>query len=68
MPRPETPIVIKKYDNRRLYNAGAGVYASLEDLAAMVRQDEDFIISDARTDEDITWSVLMLITPPTTEH
>jgi len=68
MPGPEAPIVIKKYANRRLYNTSSGVYVSLEDLAAMVRQDENFVIYDAKTSEDITRSVLLLITSPIIEH
>jgi hypothetical protein len=67
MPNPEARIVVKKYANQRLYNASVGVYVALEDLAGMVRRGEDFIVYDAGSGEDITRSLLMLITP-TTEH
>jgi polyhydroxyalkanoate synthesis repressor PhaR len=67
MPTSE-PIVIKKYAGRRLYNTGAGAYVALEDLAGMVRQGQDFVVYDARSGDDITRSLLMLITPTTTEH
>jgi polyhydroxyalkanoate synthesis repressor PhaR len=53
--------VIKKYANRRLYNTGTSTYVTLEDLAAMVKRDEDFTVQDARSGEDITHSVLTQI-------
>jgi len=55
------PITIKKYANRRLYNTGTSTYVTLEDLAAMVKNGEDFIVYDAKTGEDITRSVLAQI-------
>ncbi len=55
------PITIKKYANRRLYNTGTSTYVTLEDLAAMVKDGEDFIVYDAKTGEDITRSVLAQI-------
>jgi polyhydroxyalkanoate synthesis repressor PhaR len=61
MPKPEEPIVIKKYANRRLYNTGTSTYVTLEDLAGMVKKGEDFVVYDAKTSEDITRSVLTQI-------
>jgi polyhydroxyalkanoate synthesis repressor PhaR len=55
------PITIKKYANRRLYNTGTSTYVTLEDLAAMVKTGEDFVVYDAKTGEDITRSVLAQI-------
>ena len=55
------PVTIKKYANRRLYNTGTSTYVTLEDLAAMVKAGEDFIVHDAKTGEDITRSVLAQI-------
>jgi len=55
------PITIKKYANRRLYNTGTSTYVTLEDLAAMVKNGEDFVVYDAKTGEDITRSVLAQI-------
>src|SRR6202008_1001895 len=51
------PIVIKKYANRRLYNTGTSTYVTLEDLAGMVKGGADFVVTDAKTGEDITRSV-----------
>ena len=55
------PITIKKYANRRLYNTGTSTYVTLEDLATMVKNGEDFMVYDAKTGEDITRSVLAQI-------
>src|SRR5579871_2327915 len=61
MAKPEEPIVIKKYANRRLYNTGTSTYVTLEDLACMVKNGEDFVVYDAKSGEDITRSVLTQI-------
>jgi polyhydroxyalkanoate synthesis repressor PhaR len=61
MAKSEEPITIKKYANRRLYNTGTSSYVTLEDLAAMVKRGEDFLVYDAKTSEDITRSVLAQI-------
>jgi polyhydroxyalkanoate synthesis repressor PhaR len=57
----DEPVTIKKYANRRLYNTGTSTYVTLEDLAAMVKAGEDFVVFDAKTGEDITRSVLAQI-------
>ncbi len=54
----EKPTIIKKYANRRLYHTGTSTYVTLEDLARMVKNGEDFVVTDAKTGEDITRSVL----------
>ncbi len=59
--KTEEPVTIKKYANRRLYNTGTSTYVTLEDLAAMVKTGEDFVVYDAKTGEDITRSVLTQI-------
>jgi polyhydroxyalkanoate synthesis repressor PhaR len=61
MAKSEEPITIKKYANRRLYNTGTSTYVTLEDLATMVKSGEDFVVYDAKTNEDITRSVLTQI-------
>jgi polyhydroxyalkanoate synthesis repressor PhaR len=55
------PTVIKKYANRRLYHTGTSTYVTLEDLAAMVRNGDDFAVFDAKSGEEITRSVLTQI-------
>ncbi|MEN3349798.1 MAG: hypothetical protein V7632_3433 [Bradyrhizobium sp.] len=61
MAKSEQPTTIKKYANRRLYNTGTSTYVTLEDLAAMVKEGEDFLVYDAKTGDDITRSVLAQI-------
>src|SRR5215475_7845044 len=61
MTKSDEPITIKKYANRRLYNTGTSSYVTLEDLAAMLKEGEDFVVYDAKTNEDITRSVLAQI-------
>ncbi len=55
------PVTIKKYANRRLYNTGTSTYVTLEDLAGMVKEGEDFVVYDAKSGDDITRSVLAQI-------
>ncbi len=57
----DQPVVIKKYANRRLYNTAKSSYVTLEHLAQMVRDGDDFVVNDAKTGEDITRSVLTQI-------
>jgi polyhydroxyalkanoate synthesis repressor PhaR len=59
-PRGER-VVIKKYANRRLYNTASSSYVTLEHLADMVKKGVDFVVYDAKTNDDITRSVLTQI-------
>jgi polyhydroxyalkanoate synthesis repressor PhaR len=58
---PQERVVIKKYANRRLYNTASSSYVTLEHLADMVKKGIDFVVYDAKTNEDITRSVLTQI-------
>ena len=55
------PIVIKKYANRRLYNTATSTYVTLDHLAQMVRDGQDFVVNDAKSGDDITRGVLAQI-------
>ena len=57
----KSPVVVKKYANRRLYNTESSSYVTLEDLAQMVRAGRDFVVYDAKSGDDITRSVLTQI-------
>mgnify|MGYP001806272026 CR=1 FL=1 len=57
----QTPVTIKKYANRRLYNTATSSYVTLDHLAQMVKEGTDFVVYDAKTGEDITRSVLTQI-------
>jgi polyhydroxyalkanoate synthesis repressor PhaR len=61
MAKAKEPTTIKKYANRRLYNTGTSTYVTLEDLGTMVKAGEDFVVHDAKTNEDITRQVLTQI-------
>ena len=54
-------VVIKKYANRRLYNTATSAYVTLEDLAQMVREGVEFVVYDAKTNDDLTRSILLQI-------
>jgi len=54
-------VVIKKYANRRLYNTRTSAYVTLEDLATMVREGVEFVVYDAKTNDDLTRQILTQI-------
>jgi len=57
----KTPIVIKKYANRRLYYTATSSYVTLDHLSQMVKDNVEFTVYDAKSGEDITRSVLTQI-------
>ena len=65
LPHPESserpPVVVKKYANRRLYNTETSSYITLDHLAQLTREGREFQVLDARSEEDITHSVLTQI-------
>jgi len=60
-PPKEDPIKIKKYANRRLYNTATSSYVTLDHLAQMVKDGKEFVVHDAKTNDEITRSVLTQI-------
>ncbi|MDI1327674.1 MAG: polyhydroxyalkanoate synthesis repressor PhaR [Brevundimonas sp.] len=58
---PGETVVIKKYANRRLYNTATSAYVTLEDLAKMVREGTEFVVYDAKTNDDLTRQILTQI-------
>ena len=62
------PVLIKRYAGRRLYHPGNGAYLTLDDLAAMVEDDEDFAVRDAATGEDVTPTILKQIIRKRARH
>ena len=55
------PRIIKKYPNRRLYDTEVSRYVTLEDVRNLVLQEVPFQIRDARTNEDLTRSILLQV-------
>src|SRR4051812_11119336 len=60
-PAEKSPVVVKKYANRRLYNTESSSYITLDNLGDMVRAGRDFVVYDAKSGDDITRSVLTQI-------
>ena len=58
MHKSEHRVTIKRYANCRLYNAGTGGYVTVEEVAAIAQDDEDVVVYDAKTGEDITDLIL----------
>jgi len=53
--------LIKKYPNRRLYDTQTSSYITLSDVKQLVLDSEDFTVVDAKTEEDLTRSILLQI-------
>ena len=53
--------LIKKYPNRRLYDTQASAYITLADVKQLVLDNEEFTVVDAKTEEDLTRSILLQI-------
>jgi polyhydroxyalkanoate synthesis repressor PhaR len=53
--------LIKKYPNRRLYDTETSTYITLADVKQLVLQQEDFHVLDAKSQEDLTRSILLQI-------
>ena len=56
-----TTIVIKKYENRRLYDTSNRRYINLDEIAQLIRDGREVQVVDAATGEDITRPVLTQI-------
>ena len=54
-------IVIKKYENRRLYDTTNSRYVNLEEVAQILQQGNDVQVIDAATGDDITRLILTQI-------
>ena len=53
--------LIKKYPNRRLYDTRTSAYITLADVKQLVLDNEAFKVVDAKTEEDLTRSILLQI-------
>ncbi len=57
----ETLRLIKKYPNRRLYDTQTSTYITLADVKQLVLDTEEFHVVDAKSNEDLTRSILLQI-------
>jgi len=53
--------LIKKYPNRRLYDTQTSTYVTLADIKELVMASESFRVLDAKTEDDLTRSILLQI-------
>src|SRR5689334_20533340 len=58
---PGSRVVIKKYENRRLYDTANSRYVNLDDIAEMVREGAEIQVIDVASGEDLTRVVLTQI-------
>ena len=49
-----SPVLIKKYGNRRLYDSSNSKYVNLDDLATFIREGKEVKVVDAKTGQDLT--------------
>jgi polyhydroxyalkanoate synthesis repressor PhaR len=59
--KPDVVRVIKKYPNRRLYDTDTSSYITMAEVKALVMDDERFVVRDAKTNDDLTRSILLQI-------
>jgi polyhydroxyalkanoate synthesis repressor PhaR len=57
----DTPRLIKKYPNRRLYDTKTSTYITLADVKELVLKQETFHVVDAKSNDDLTRSILLQI-------
>ena len=55
------PRVIKKYPNRRLYDTNSSSYITLTEVKELVLSGKNFVVRDAKTNDDLTRSILLQI-------
>ena len=53
--------VIKKYPNRRMYDTETSTYITLTDVRQLVMDSAQFVVVDAKTNDDLTRSILLQI-------
>lgn len=53
--------IIKRYQNRKLYDTEASTYVTLDDIASMIRRGDDLSVVDNKTKKDITSTTLTQI-------
>ncbi len=59
--KAETIRIIKKYPNRRLYDTETSAYITLAEVRRLVMSNTAFVVRDAKTNEDLTRSILLQI-------
>ncbi len=55
------PVLITRYPNRRLYDRSQGRYVTLQEIAEQVRQGATVTVTDSKSGEDLTHTLLTQI-------
>ncbi len=53
--------VIRKYPNRRLYDTQESRYVTLSDIRDLVQDEQDVVVIDKKSGNDITRSILLQV-------
>lgn len=61
MSDPQSPLLIKRYASRRLYNTETSDYVTLEDIAGFIRAGREVQIVDLKSGDDLTRQYLLQI-------
>ncbi len=61
MATDDTPLLIKRYASRRLYNTETSDYVTLEDIAGFIRANREVKIVDLKSGDDLTRQYLLQI-------
>ncbi len=48
------PRIVKRYQNRKLYDTHHSCYVTLDEIAQFIRQGEDIVVIDNKSQEDLT--------------
>ncbi len=60
--KPSTKVkIIKRYQNRKLYDTQQSCYVTLDDIAKMIRANEEVMVIDNKSKNDITAATLTQI-------
>ena len=57
----ERPVLVTRYAGRRLYRPATSTDLTRDDLIAMAKNGEEFIVIDADTQDDVTHSYRPII-------
>jgi len=54
MEKDKKPRLVKRYQNRKLYDTENSCYVTLEDIAGFIQKGEDVVVIDNKTRDDLT--------------
>ena len=59
--KEDTPLLVKRYASRRLYNTETSDYVTLDDISGFIRDGRDVQILDLKSGDDLTRQYLLQI-------